>query len=147
MPTIKELKSRLRSHNAKHCVKVSGRKSELMQRVQRIGGGVAATSSPKLPPGVTGRSRARKRKMQQPPPPPKRSGLAARMAGGLDRPVQVKPPPKKAKKRTKPNFKQMAANAPEDQGRRLGKTVSKFENMARMRADKKKMKKWRETLQ
>ena len=37
--------------------------------------------------------------MQQPPPPPKRSGLAARMAGGLDRPVQIKPPPKKAKKR------------------------------------------------
>jgi hypothetical protein len=147
MPTIKELKARLRSHNAKHCVKISGRKSELQARVTRIGGGVAATSSPKLPPGVTGRSRARKRKMQQPPPPPKRSGLAARMAGGLDRPVQVKPPPKKAKKRTKPNFKQFAAKAPEDQGRRLGKTVSKFENMARMRADKKKMKKWRETLQ
>jgi hypothetical protein len=130
MATVKELKAQLKAHNAKHCVKVTGKKSELVQRVQRIGGGVAATSSPKLPPGVTGRSRARKRKMQQPPPP------------------QVKPPPKKAKKRIAPtNFKQLAANAPEDQGRRLGKTVSKFENMARMRADKKKMKKWRETLQ
>ena len=127
MPTIKELKARLRSHNAKHCVKISGRKSELQARVTRIGGGVAAMKSPSLPPGVEGRSKARKRKMSA---APKRSGLAARMAGGLDRPVQIKPPPKKAKKRTKPNFKQMAANAPEDQGRRLGKTVSKFENMA-----------------
>ena len=147
MPTVKELKARLKAHNAKHCVKVSGKKSELVQRVQRIGGGVAAMSSPKLPPGVTGRNRARKRKMQQPPPPPKRSGLAARMAGGLDRPVQVKPPPKKAKKRITPtNFKQLAANAPEDKGRRLGKAVSRAENMAKMRAEKKKMMKWRETL-
>jgi hypothetical protein len=73
MPTIKELKARLRSHNAKHCVKISGRKSELQARVTRIGGGVAAMKS---------------------------------------------------------HFKQLAANASEDQGRRLGKTVSKFENMA-----------------
>jgi hypothetical protein len=45
------------------------------------------------------------------------------------------------------NFKQMAANAPEDNGKRLGKAVSRAENMARMRAEKKKMMKWRETPQ
>jgi hypothetical protein len=129
MPTVKELKKTLRAHNKAHCVKLSGKKSELVQRVTRLGGGGQR----------------------------KRSGLAARMAGGLDRPVQVKPPPppkkqqpkpKKQKKRIKPtNFQQLAANAPEDKGKRLGKAVSRAENMARMRADKKKLMKWREVLQ
>jgi hypothetical protein len=123
MPTVKELKQTLRAHNKAHCVKLSGRKSELVQRVTRLGGGGQR----------------------------KKSGLAARMAGGLDRPVQVKPPPpprKKKKQKKKPtNFKQLAANAPEDKGKRLGKAVSRAENMARMRADKKKLMKWREVLQ
>jgi hypothetical protein len=116
MPTVKELKQTLRAHNKAHCVKLSGRKSELVQRVSRLGGGGQR----------------------------KRSGLAARMAGGLDRPVQVKPPPPKKKQQKKrriqpTNFKQLAANAPEDKGRRLGKAVSKAENIAKMRAEKKKL--------
>ena len=38
MPTVKELKQTLRAHNKAHCVKLSGRKSELVQRVTRLGG-------------------------------------------------------------------------------------------------------------